>query len=388
MNLTPLLYFEAALALATAAMTQAQIAPAELVAPQFGISGGSLIFTVRPSVSGRTYQVQFSDTMAAGTWQNLGAVANGTGSNLAISTNYVPSVTRRFYRLLLASTSSSAPAGFALIPAGEFQMGDALDGMTDAPVHNVYVSAFYMEQYEVTKALWDEVKAWGGSQYSGYAILPVGEGKSDTHPVTLINWYAVVKWCNARSEKEGLTPCYTVASTGAVRWYSDVTPLCNWSANGYRLPTEAEWEKAARGGMVGKRFAWGDVISHTYANYYNYNYSYESPQNQGCHPTYYVGASPYTAPVGSFGANGYGLYDMAGNVKERCWELYSSSYYTVLPRTDPRGDPSIDVGAGRVIRGGSWGSDASLCRLANRDRMGQLTYSNGTGFRVVRSVAP
>ena len=207
------------------------------------------------------------------------------------------------------------------------------------PVHTVQVSAFYMGKYEVTKEEWDAVRAWGPA--NGYTDLPVGGGKAANHPVHTINWYPMVKWCNARSEKEGLTPCYTVG--GAIYKTGNSTPACNWAANGYRLPSEAEWEKAARGGLVGLNFPWGNTISHSQANYYSYwsgghpSHPYDVSPTEGYHPTYAVGGIPYSAPVGSFAPNGYGLYDMAGNIWEWCWDWYSVSYYSSSPSTDPRG---------------------------------------------------
>jgi formylglycine-generating enzyme len=269
--------------------------------------------------------------------------------------------------------------GMALIPAGSFTMGRT-SGDTDsnAPPVTVNVSEFYMAKHEVTKALWDKVRTWGLA--NGYTDLAAGAGKAANHPVQSISWFDVVKWCNARSEKEGLTPVYTVS--GAVMKTGTNAPEANWSANGYRLPTEAEWEKAARGGVSGKRFPSGDTISHGQANYYSLDgYSYDVSPTQYYHPTYATGSFPFTSPVGSFAANGYGLYDMQGNVFQWCWDWYGASSY-VDGATDPRGSES---GSDRVIRGGSWASNASICRAAHRSEFSPLSSLYLVGFRFARS---
>jgi len=366
-----------------APVAHAEIAPGELVAPKIEISGGNLNFTVQPSVAGRNYQLQYSDTMATGNWTDIGVGCAGDGSNLVISTPCAPGVARRFYRLALTEVTS-VPDGFVLIPAGGFSMGNTLsvsgDGYSnELPVHSVQVSAFYMAKYLVTKADWDVVRTWGLTH--GYTDLAAGEGKAVYHPVQMLIWYEMVKWCNAWSEKNGLTPCYTLDGTVCRTTINDAV-VCNWSANGYRLPTEAEWEKAARGGLSGKRFPWGDTINHTYANFYSWSQFYESPKSQGFHPTYAVNGFPYTSPVGSFAANGYGLYDMTGNVWEWCWDWYGG--YTASMQTDPRGASS---GSMRVYRGGSWGYDASGCRVANRGG-GPSHRVYDFGFRVARSSIP
>ena len=284
-------------------------------------------------------------------------------------------------------TVVNAPTGFALIPAGGFTMGDALDGDSDAPTHTVNVSEFYMAQNLVTKAQWDTVRTWAIS--NGYSDLAAGAGKASNHPVQTISWFQMVKWCNARSQQEGLTPVYytndaqtTVYKTGDV---NVTNAQVKWAANGYRLPTEAEWEKAARGGLSGKRFPWGDTISHSQANYYAQpgSYAYDVSSTSAYHPTYATGSQPYTSPVGSFAANGYGLYDMAGNVWQWCWDWYGT-YDTGTP-TDPRG---VSSGTYRVFRGGSWYFHALNCRVAFRFSNYPSGASSDIGFRVARSSVP
>jgi formylglycine-generating enzyme required for sulfatase activity len=170
------------------------------------------------------------------------------------------------------TTPPPPSAAMALIRAGAFQIGDPFnEGRSDErPVRTVILSAFYMDRFEVTKGLWDEVAAW--AQANGYDIGPAsGSGRGPAHPVTDVSWYEAVKWANARSEKEGLTPAYytdaahrTVYRTGRVDVRNE---WVKWTASGYRLPTEAEWEKAARGELVGARYPWGNDISCARANY-------------------------------------------------------------------------------------------------------------------------
>ncbi|MCX6837318.1 MAG: SUMF1/EgtB/PvdO family nonheme iron enzyme, partial [Verrucomicrobia bacterium] len=293
------------------------------------------------------------------------------------------------------TADDGAPPGFSYIPGGSFTMGvTSGDTDSDAPSITVTVSSFYIQQTETTKAQWDEVRNWAVN--NGYTDLFAGRWKAPNHPVQKVSWWEVVKWCNARSEKEGLTPVYTVF--GAVMRTGTTEPVANWSANGYRLPTEAEWEKAARGGVSGKRFPWGaDTISYAQANFSNGGSSEAyATGTTTWHPSYDDGVFPYTSPVGSFAPNGYGLYDMAGNVLEWCWDWYGSSYYTTSNgTTDPRGPVSgsgtVWTGSswsysGRVIRGGSWSAGPRACRAAARfnDVPGPVAPDTA-GFRPVRS---
>ncbi|MBC7170685.1 SUMF1/EgtB/PvdO family nonheme iron enzyme [Candidatus Bipolaricaulota bacterium] len=255
----------------------------------------------------------------------------------------------------------AAPEGMVLVPAGSFLMGDGLgEGKAyEQPVHEVYVSAFYMDKFEVTKALWDKVASWASSH--GYDLRPSdGLGEGPAHPVTNVSWFEAVKWANARSEMEGLSPCYRV--DGVVYRRGEEVPECRWGANGYRLPTEAEWEKAARGGETGRRYPWGDDIDCTRANYGD------------CIGT--------TTPVGSYPPNGYGLYDMVGNVSEWCWDWMHGGYYATSPQADPRGALS---GSARVYRGGNKSAEASWCRLALRTYNPPGLATGLVGLRLVRS---
>ena len=279
------------------------------------------------------------------------------------------------------------PSGTVFIPSGSLVIGDLFgEGWPwEVPLHTVYVSAFYVDRCEVTKALWDEVYNWALA--NGYSFDCPGSGKAPNHPVQTLDWYDCLKWCNARAEKEGRIPAYYTDVGLAVRYRSgSVVPYVNWNS-GYRLPTEAEWEKAARGGVGGHRFPWSneDTISQGQANYYGYpvssgGYSYDLSPQQGYHPTFNDGVYPYTSPVGYFAANGYGLYDVAGNVWEWCWDWVGT--YSSDPQTDPRGPAT---GMSRVVRGGGWNDNARGCRTADRNGDLPANWSSATGFRCALS---
>ena len=334
---------------------------------------------------GATDQIQYRTNVNQGDWIVLTNVLVTT-SNYWFVDVAAPPAPRRFYRVVI---TNQTPSGMALIPAGSFTMGNSMDpsegSYDELPLHPVNVSAFYMDQNLVSSNLWATVKAWSAA--NGYSF-GLGFAKASIHPVQTVDWYDAVKWCNARSQKEGLTPCYfTDAGFTQVYTTGQVTnPSVNWSANGYRLPTEAEGEKAARGGVSGHRFPWSnvDTITHSQANYYSSaNFVYDISPTRGYHPTFNDGIFPYTSPVGYFGANGYGLYDMAGNLSEWLWDWYLDTYYSSSPGTDPRG-PS--TGAARVFRGGSWNNFADVSRCANRNS-GVPTFSGLIlGFRCVRGL--
>ncbi len=281
-----------------------------------------------------------------------------------------------------AAASLAIPSGMALIPVSTFTMGDSLDGEGDATPIGVTVSALYTDVNLVSYSQWQSVYYWATNQ--GFGFVNAGSANAPNHPVQTVDWYDTVKWCDARSQQAGLTPAY-YTDAGLTQAYTNGevdAVFVNWTANGYRLPTEAEWEKAARGGLSGQRFPWGNVITETLANYYGdtTDLSYDVGPD-GLNPIGSLGGtSPATSPVGSFAANGYGLYDMAGNVFEWCWDWYGTPY---AGGSDPRGPAS---GNNRVLRGGYWNGKASDSRCAYRLNGLPSIANENIGFRCVRGL--
>lgn len=317
---------------------------------------------------------------------------------------FVPDLSKWIY--LPGEVIHRPPVGFSFISAGWFEMGDVYWNLVDTelPVHSVYVSPYYIHRTEVTNAQMAAVLNWAiesglaeivdemvynleGDQqalfhlHSRYCELTWNGsmleviGKRDAYPCTELTWYGAMAYCHYLTRMEGV--------------FTQAVDLSDWSmdmiATGYRLPTEAEWEKAARGGQIGRLFPWvGNSISHDQANYFSArNYNYDVSPTRGLHPSWETGNEPHTSPAGSFEANEYGLYDLAGNLYEWCWDWYSPGYYSESPDTNPQGPTEGD---GRVIRGGYWKSGAPACRVsdrANNDPRGFGYYS--MGFRPVRS---
>jgi len=344
---------------------------------------------------GSLARVEWSENLEGpwNVWSNIVVEVTGT-----VLVDLSPGSTMRFYRTVGLPTPPPSQEGFALIPAGSFEMGDNLGDWQSnwvandtVPVHSVFVSAFYMGRREVTKAQWDEVRTWAIN--NGYTDLNPGGGKGANHPVHSVSWYDVVKWCNAASERDGLTPVYRLSGGGVYRTGNNA-PTIHYGASGYRLPSEAEWEKAARGGVQGQRFPWGDTISHANANYHSSSSSsYDVSPTREFHPQYGIGDWPFTSPVGSFAPNGYGLYDMAGNVWEWCNDWWDQTYYANSPSSDPRGPAS---GSARICRGGSWYYEAFDCRSAGRHSFEPDSWFEPdfwfvgyfVGFRLARSSVP
>ena len=245
----------------------------------------------------------------------------------------------------------------ALIPAGEFLMGSNMGDADEKPIHIVYVDTFYIDIHEVTNVEYkkfvdanpqwqkdhlpsafhdgDYLKHWNDNNY------PRGEGH---YPVVYVNWYAAVAYAK-------------------------------WADK--RLPTEAEWEKAARGKLIGKKYPWGDAIDASKTNY---------SRNIG-----------KAIPAGTYPKSNYGLYDMVGNVQEWCLDEYNSEFYADSPPVNPiSGADSVpeivsnftNLKHDRVLRGGSWNSDVWEVRSANRSKLSPTSTSLDVGFRCVKPVTP
>ena len=284
---------------------------------------------------------------------------------------------------LLGATSSNAPTGMATVAAGSFTMGEDGGSYDRSPSREITLAEFFIDTHEVDKDTWDTTYTWAIA--NGYDFDNAGSAAASTHPVCQLNWYDIVKWCNARSEQDGLTPAYytnqylsTIYRTGQEDL---ISTYVKWDADGYRLPTEAEWEKAARGGLSSKTYPWGDTIETSFANYNGSGDDFEAAALPRTTPAGYYNGSQL--PAGSDMANGLGLYDVAGNISEWVWDRYQRDLYKdeTATTTDPRGP---DTGTSRVLRGGSWGSASTMLGCAIRD-FGQTDNVSYSGFRCVRS---
>ncbi len=234
------------------------------------------------------------------------------------------------------------------VKGGTYLMGNKEGGIDEKNEHEVTVDDFYISKYEVTQKDYKEITGKNPSLFA----------KSENFPLSNIKWDDAVKFCNLKSEMEGLTPAYTINS-------SKVT--CNWNASGYRLPTEAEWEYAARGGAKSK----------------GYTYSGGNDLNKvgNCLPL----NNGLPLDVGSLEPNELGLYDMTGNVSEWCWDYYKMNTYKNSPKFNPKGP---DKGDERVIRGADRTTVAINTRVTYRKSHEHNKDDATIGFRLVRNAHP
>jgi len=396
-------------------------------------SAGELIFN---EVTDATeYRIEWSSS-PSGSWTNFATAGAELDRISASGSGVVTRLVPMLYRVV-ATVASQAPAGMSLIPAGSFQMGNTYGSTVnpslgypsnvepeELPVHTATTSAFYIDKFEVTNEKMRQILQYafdnsfiggttnivinlegdvqillnlGGSSELNFSagVFSVDPGRED-FPCIQISWFGAVAFCNYRSDMEGFSrPCN----------------LTDWSLdqgmNGYRLPTEAEWEKAARGGLEGNNFPWPSLggidawhIDGTRANYKQSGDPFEVGTKQTTPVGYYDGGQ---TPAGLDMANGYGLYDMAGNVWEWCHDYFGREWYKD-PRasiTNTPGPPWEETSTNiyfphlydppwgqHAVRGASWNNIASDLRCSRRSRVGGFMPDNtrdDLGFRCVRN---
>jgi formylglycine-generating enzyme required for sulfatase activity len=340
------------------------------------------IITWNSSEAPTSFLIERSFELRAGEWA---PITRGTLSNQTWSVKVQDPAT---------------PARMVFIPGGQFTQGDIFGdiGNLARPVHQTVVSPFFIGRYEVTN---DEVRTvyqWAHDQglieVVGNSVLLVGQDEQlmplnpsfpelsfsngvfsvrtgrGNFPVCYITWFGSVAYCNFLSLMEGREVSYNLAD-----W------TCDFNKQGYRLPTEAEWEIAARGGHEGTRFPWSDSneITHSRANYRSSaNNIYDVSPTRDFHPDY-ANTRPRSSPVGTFAPNGYGLYDMCGNVWEWVWD-WSVKYPSAI-QYDPVGP---ETGIYRVFRGGSWYTTAERVIAAARYRSSEPSdYIEDVGLRIL-----
>jgi len=289
--------------------------------------------------------------------------------------NYNTATTTVSITVTAAETTNSIGIVMVSIPGGSFDMGKELGtaGSGDViPVHTVTLSAFKMSRTEVTQKQWKDVM--------GSLPANASAGSGDNYPVYRVNWYYAWVFCNKLSIKEGLSPVYEIEIPAGGTWStnpddwgtiptSSSSTNAKWNAvrivantNGYRLPTEAQWEYAAKGGNGSPG-----------------NYTYAGSNTAGNVAWYNSNSDSIAHEVGTKQANGLGLYDMSGNVYELVWDIYGS--YTNDPQTDPQGASS---GTDRVTRGGGFGDTVNGTRSVSRSYQTPYNINGMSGLRVVR----
>jgi formylglycine-generating enzyme required for sulfatase activity len=302
----------------------------------------------------------------------------------------------------------SPPERMQFIPGGTFTMGDAVgDHSASTPLHTVFLDPFFMGENKITNQEMKEVLQWAYDQglvvvetvppngpFGGRIVrnttgttndlfgldefaeeldfvngmfevkVVIGVPK-ENFPCVYVSWYGSVAYCHYRSLMEGKESCFDLSD-----W------SCDFSKKGYRLPTEAEWELAARGGYEGMRFPWGDtnVVTHSRANYRSdSNFFYDVSPTRGQHPDY-VSQPLESSPIGAFPPNGYGLYDMCGNVWDWVWDWAQN--YSSATQTNPAGPAT---GTFKIFRGGSNFTTAERTTCAVRF---VATHPSATGFDI------
>lgn len=251
--------------------------------------------------------------------------------------------------------ATASGVAMVLLPGGAFTMGSTDGSADEQPCHEVTLSPFALDKFEVTQ-----------DQFAAFQLPDPSHFKGERRPVEQVRWSDAALFCNERSKHEGLEPCY-----------DELTFACNFAANGYRLPTEAEWEYAARAGAK---------TAYSFGN---------TPGDLRLYACYEANATEKTDPAGKKKPNPWGFCDLYGNVLEWCNDVYGETYYGESPKTDPRGPEPAVSGADqkRVMRGGAWNSSAEACRATTRyaelPGIADACFARDTfGFRCARSLTP
>ncbi len=267
----------------------------------------------------------------------------------------------------VSARAQTVPEGFVFVEGGDFKN-------TKSYYHGkaVIVSSFYLAKYEVTQKEWTDLMGSNPSAFQG-----------DTLPVETVSWYDCIEYCNQRSLKEGLEPYYTIdkslkdhakqSENDDVKW----TVTINAGANGYRLPTQAEWEYAAGGGQRAKNFTYSGSDDLNQVGWYWRNSGDEELQGLWNWPLVEANKSK-TKPVGGKQPNELGIHDMSGNVREWCWDWEAHQESNV---TDPKGGAR---GAARIWKGGGWMGAEFCCEPVFRAGYEPHSRGNDQGFRLAR----
>jgi len=326
------------------------------------------------ATNGYTIKIGTTEAQVTGTSHSLASLGSGTHP-ISVKANGYETATHKYNasayctaQNYIVSGSGTPTIEMVNVPGGSFQR--KADNEVGSP-HTVTLTGFSIGKYEVTQAQYQAVIGSLPDTYNTYSSYGVG----DNYPVYYVSWYDTLVFCNKLSIAEGLSPAYRIKnSTDPTAWGSVpdfFNPDTAWDAaemvsgsTGYRLPTEAQWEYAARGGN-------NSPGNFTYAG-----------SNTASDVAWYVDNSGSTAhAVGTKVPNGLGLYDMSGNMDEWCWDWHNENFYSSSPANDPTGPAS---GTYRITRGGSWNLQVSYTRTASRDSANPIYQDRGTGFRVVR----
>ena len=259
----------------------------------------------------------------------------------------------------------SITKNMVFIKGGTFLMGSNRNSEIESPIHEVTLNSFFLGKYQVTQKEWEKVVGNNPSKFL----------ESDS-PIETITWYDAVKFCNKISIKEGLQPCYCVnGDNNSKNWGDRFIPEVNWKADGYRLPTEAEWEYAAKGGNLPN-----DLARRNGKKTY---YKYSGSNNIDEVAWYNNNSDRKPHSVGKKNPNELGIYDLSGNVFEWCWDCYNEHDINFKTQTNPHG---ADTGNYRMFRGGCWRLESDDCLVSNRIFIWPSESNSSISLRLLRSL--